>query len=103
MTTQALICRDCDQPFTFDESERQQFAEKGHYHPPSRCATCRNVRRERRATSPSNSPVRREPSLYAAVCAQCGKQTQVPIEPREDRPVYCRECYSSRRMSMAQR
>lgn len=103
MTNQGLTCRDCGEPFTFDATERQQFAEKGHYHPPSRCATCRVVRRDRRAANPMSGPVRREPSLYSAVCAQCGKQTQVPIEPREDRPVYCRDCYASRRMSMAQR
>ncbi len=26
-------------------------------------------------------------------CAQCGKDTEVPFEPRSDRPVYCSDCY----------
>ena|SRR5687768_15673425 len=32
--------------------------------------------------------------LYDAVCAACGKETQVPFQPRGDRPVYCRDCFS---------
>ena len=31
--------------------------------------------------------------LYDAVCASCGKKTQVPFKPMEGRPVYCRDCY----------
>jgi len=34
---------------------------------------------------------------YDAVCAECGQETTVPFKPREDRPVYCRDCYTSRR------
>ena len=34
-----------------------------------------------------------------ATCAQCGKATQVPFEPREGRAVYCRDCYNSIRAS----
>jgi CxxC-x17-CxxC domain-containing protein len=26
--------------------------------------------------------------MFPAVCAECGIDTQVPFEPREDRPVY---------------
>jgi CxxC-x17-CxxC domain-containing protein len=32
--------------------------------------------------------------MHDAVCASCGKETQVPFEPREGRPVYCSDCYS---------
>jgi CxxC-x17-CxxC domain-containing protein len=34
--------------------------------------------------------------MYPATCAACGKETQVPFEPKEDRPVYCRDCYMTR-------
>ncbi|MBQ1771968.1 MAG: zinc-binding protein, partial [Clostridia bacterium] len=27
------------------------------------------------------------------VCAECGKPTKVPFQPRNDRPVYCSECF----------
>lgn len=36
-------------------------------------------------------------SLFAAVCAECGADTQVPFEPRGGRPVYCRACFNARR------
>ena len=41
--------------------------------------------------------VRTAREMFPAVCAQCGKQTQVPFKPRGDRPVYCSDCFSSRR------
>ena len=31
--------------------------------------------------------------MHKAVCADCGKETEVPFKPTEGRPVYCRECY----------
>ncbi|MCL5959270.1 MAG: hypothetical protein M1358_08115, partial [Chloroflexi bacterium] len=37
--------------------------------------------------------------MFPAVCAECGKDTQVPFQPRNDRPVYCSDCYSSQRGS----
>ena len=31
-------------------------------------------------------------------CADCGKAiTELPFEPSEDRPLYCRECHAKRR------
>ena len=32
-----------------------------------------------------------------AVCATCGKEARVPFKPREDRPVYCSECFAKMR------
>ncbi|MFH1161837.1 MAG: CxxC-x17-CxxC domain-containing protein [Candidatus Jorgensenbacteria bacterium] len=29
---------------------------------------------------------------YQAVCSSCGKETTVPFEPQQGRPVYCKEC-----------
>lgn len=31
-------------------------------------------------------------SKYKADCSNCGKSTMVPFEPKEGRPVYCKEC-----------
>jgi len=33
------------------------------------------------------------------VCTQCGKETQVPFQPRGDKPVYCSDCFAERRQS----
>ncbi|MCD6467639.1 MAG: hypothetical protein J7L10_06945 [Methanomicrobia archaeon] len=35
--------------------------------------------------------------MYKAVCADCGKECEVPFQPQEGRPVYCRECYQKHR------
>ncbi|MCK5650194.1 MAG: hypothetical protein KAJ42_02400, partial [Gemmatimonadetes bacterium] len=32
--------------------------------------------------------------MYDAVCASCGSACQVPFQPRQDRPVYCSDCFS---------
>ena len=33
------------------------------------------------------------PRLTSASCARCGNSCEVPFVPRNDRPVYCRECF----------
>jgi CxxC-x17-CxxC domain-containing protein len=35
--------------------------------------------------------------MFPAVCAACGRETQVPFEPRNGRPVYCSDCFSRSR------
>ena len=32
--------------------------------------------------------------MHKAVCADCKKECEVPFKPREDRPVYCKDCFS---------
>ncbi len=32
-------------------------------------------------------------TMYKCTCADCKKETEVPFEPKADRPVYCKECY----------
>ena len=35
--------------------------------------------------------------MFTVVCAECGQETQVPFQPKDDRPVYCRDCFSKHR------
>ena len=35
--------------------------------------------------------------MFPAVCSDCGKATQVPFEPRLDKPVYCSDCFATHR------
>lgn len=35
--------------------------------------------------------------MHKAICAECGKECEVPFKPTEGRSVYCRECYSKQR------
>ena len=31
--------------------------------------------------------------MHDATCGDCGKECQVPFEPRQDKPVYCNDCF----------
>ena len=35
----------------------------------------------------------REREVFDATCGDCGNKCQIPFKPKEDRPVYCRECF----------
>ena len=40
---------------------------------------------------------RGEREMFKATCADCGNECEVPFKPKEDRPVYCRDCYAKHR------
>ena len=90
-----LSCADCGQSFTFSTEDQEYHAQKGYTNDPKRCLSCRQSRQDSRSSGGYSSGggygQRRE--MFPATCAQCGKQTEVPFQPRGDRPVYCRECY----------
>ena len=35
--------------------------------------------------------------MHKIICAECGKEAEVPFKPDGVRPVYCQECYRKRR------
>jgi CxxC-x17-CxxC domain-containing protein len=35
--------------------------------------------------------------MYPAICSSCGRSTEVPFLPRNEKPVYCRECFQEQR------
>ncbi|MFH1015580.1 MAG: CxxC-x17-CxxC domain-containing protein, partial [Chloroflexota bacterium] len=39
------------------------------------------------------SGYRTQRQMFPVKCAQCGKDTEVPFEPRGDKPVYCSDCF----------
>lgn len=41
----------------------------------------------------------RRKNLFQAVCADCQKNCEVPFKPTGERPVYCNECFRSRKSS----
>jgi CxxC-x17-CxxC domain-containing protein len=86
-----LVCKDCGQEFTFTAGEQEFYAEKGFQNEPARCKDCRMARKA------SNNGARRERVMYDTICADCGKETQVPFKPTNERPVYCKECFDARR------
>ena len=88
-----LTCRDCGNEFVFSASEQAFFAEKGFQNEPGRCPACRAARR---AQNGGNAAPRQ---MYEVICDGCGCTTQVPFQPRGDRPVYCRECFEAQRQN----
>lgn len=94
-----LTCRDCGQEFTFTSGEQEFFATKGLTNAPSRCPECRKARRNGPSSNQRPRGGAGEREQYDAICATCGKPTTVPFIPREDRPVYCSDCFQEQRAS----
>jgi CxxC-x17-CxxC domain-containing protein len=91
----SLHCSDCGATFTFSVGEQEFFQSKGYTNEPGRCPACRQARKSERSGSGNrsysfNSSPRQ---MFPAKCAECGKDTEVPFEPRGDKPVYCLDCY----------
>jgi CxxC-x17-CxxC domain-containing protein len=93
----ALTCSDCGAQFTFSAAEQEFFQSKGYTNEPKRCPTCRQARKSERNGGVGGGGGMKSRQMYPATCAECGKDTEVPFEPREGRPVYCSDCFSKMR------
>ncbi|MGN1081205.1 MAG: zinc-ribbon domain containing protein [Acutalibacteraceae bacterium] len=80
-----LKCKECGEEFVFTAGEQEFYAEKGFVNEPQRCKSCRDARK---------NAAREQREKFTAVCAACGGEAVVPFKPRDDRPVYCSECYA---------
>ncbi|MCL2486186.1 MAG: zinc-ribbon domain containing protein [Oscillospiraceae bacterium] len=83
-----LICKDCGEEFVFTAGEQEFYSSKGFVNEPQRCKNCRDLRK---------SQGRSEREQFIATCAECGGEAKIPFKPREDRPVYCSECFAKQR------
>jgi CxxC-x17-CxxC domain-containing protein len=91
LADKTLRCKDCEKGFTFSIGEQEFYASHGLQNDPSRCPDCRQNRH--RGRSGDGKP--RE--MHAVKCAACGIEAQVPFDPKEGRPVYCKDCYVKQR------
>jgi CxxC-x17-CxxC domain-containing protein len=105
-----LMCADCNQEFSFSASEQQFYADR-QFSEPRRCPSCRAVRKASRGESSGSygggsygggggggggyGGGQRE--MFTATCASCGRDAQVPFRPTGAKPVYCSDCFTSRR------
>lgn len=99
-TDKTMECADCQAKFVHSGEDQRRYAERGFSHEPKRCPDCRQRRRSSSGARsfPAHENRSRGPrQLHPAVCAGCGAHTEVPFEPKQDRPVYCRDCYRARR------
>ena len=80
-----LMCRECNQEFTWTAGEQQFYQEKGLTNVPARCPVCRADRKAKLGLQ--------ERAQTEVVCAECGAKTTVPFVPRNGNPVYCSRCF----------
>lgn len=123
-TDKTLTCADCGEQFVFSESEQQFYNDRG-FTEPRRCTSCRAARKAQRdggsgasggyssgssgggyggsssrgsyGGGGGSSYSRGPREMFDATCSSCGKATQVPFRPTSGKPVYCNECFASRR------
>lgn len=88
-----LKCKECGAEFVFTAGEQEFYESKGFVNEPQRCKACRDARKH------AARPEKRE--MFPAVCAACGKECTVPFSPREDRPVYCSDCFAKMKEEQA--
>lgn len=86
----SLRCVECGMEFTFDAGEQEFFQSRGYTNEPKRCPSCRQAKKAARRGSGDYGAPRQ---MFPVTCAECGVSTEVPFEPRGDRPVYCSDCY----------
>jgi len=93
-----LNCVDCGTPFVWTAGEQLFFADKNFKNEPKRCKGCK----AKRAARPSGGGgMGRERVETTTNCSACGKETTVPFRPTQGRPVFCRECFQSRKFAGA--
>ncbi|OGN87622.1 MAG: zinc-binding protein [Chloroflexi bacterium GWC2_73_18] len=108
-TDKTMSCVDCGLDFMFSASEQEFYAERG-FSEPRRCRSCRASRKTARGDGAGagggyagggfggNRGASRGPrEMFAATCSSCGREAQVPFRPTSGKPVYCDDCFSSRR------
>jgi CxxC-x17-CxxC domain-containing protein len=98
-TDKTLTCVECGAEFTFSAEDQEYHASRGFTNEPKRCSTCREARRgggsyRGGGGGGGGGGGYGSRQMYSVVCADCGQQTEVPFQPRGDRPVYCRDCFA---------
>jgi CxxC-x17-CxxC domain-containing protein len=93
----SIQCSDCGTTFTFSAKDQEFFQQKGFTNEPKRCPDCRRAKKSARDGGSGFSGAPRQ--MYPATCGECGKATEVPFQPRGDKPVYCSDCYRKIRPS----
>ena len=94
-----LTCVECNSEFVFSADDQQYHAER-EYQDPKRCPSCRQAKRAGGGGHGGGGyGGGGSRQMYDAVCADCGGTASVPFQPREDRPVYCSDCFSKHKPS----
>ena len=82
-----LACKDCSKEFVWSAGEQKFYADKGLQNSPGRCPDCRKQMKEKKANR----------QMYSIICKECGKEGQVPFQPRNPSDVLCADCFAKKR------
>ena len=99
----SITCVDCGEEFLFTAGEQAFYRERGLTNEPTRCKSCREKRKAIRGGPGGGgggggggaSYGRSDKQMYAAICSNCGRETEVPFMPTAGRPVLCRDCFNA--------
>jgi len=80
-----VYCRDC-----FQNHKPQERSGGSRFNRGSSYG--RNDRGSRFSESSRND---RPKELTTVTCSDCGNECQIPFKPKDDRPVYCRDCFQN--------
>lgn len=106
-----IVCIDCGAEFVHSAQDQTRYAERGFSNEPKRCRDCREKRKAEggggggggggRGHGPGGGggggSEHGPKESFEVTCAACGAATTVPFKPTSGRPVYCRDCFRSRR------
>lgn len=87
-----LECTDCGQVHVFSAEDQEFYNSKG-YSTPKRCPVCRANRKLGDTRNGGGGRGSFNKPQFNVICSACGVETTVPFEPKNDRPVYCSDCY----------
>lgn len=96
----SLNCVECSTAFTYTASEQELHKSLGYMNEPKRCPSCREQKKRMRGGSGGMGGGygdRAPRQMFSVICAECGKEAQVPFKPRGEKPVYCSDCFSKKR------
>jgi len=86
----SIQCSDCGSSFTHSAKDQEFYQSKGYTNEPKRCYSCRQSKKSERY---GNSNYGYQRKTFTATCSDCGRDAELPFEPRGDKPVYCRDCF----------
>jgi CxxC-x17-CxxC domain-containing protein len=99
-----LKCVECGGDFAFTKEEQEIHEKRGYANEPKRCPVCREARRKERRGAPGGGMgggggFGGDRPRFEATCAACGATCSVPFQPKNNRPVYCDDCFRKQRDS----
>ena len=88
---------ECEVPFEPKQDKPVYCTECFQKHKPQNRGGSRFDRGGSRSDRGGSGFNRRPREMHKATCGDCGNECEVPFEPKQDKPVYCTECFQKHR------